>query len=328
VFETGHYRDQRGRKGGAFGRHDGYAASDGVGFGLHNRTFSRRVFTSGVRLSSFTTEREISVMDLRPDISAALVKVAHEINEPRELQTVLNTIVGTAVHSLPGIDHVGITIASKDGRMETLAGTDPFVWELDRFQYQLGEGPCVHAIAVDPVTTVEWAGREQRWPRFMPLAVARGLRSQMGMRLFTERETLGGLNMYSTSSDTIDPDAVHMAELFAAHASLALGHARREEQLSAALLTRKVIGQAIGILMERHALDQDGAFAYLTRVSSHTNVKLRAVAQEIVDQSNDQPRTLGHWNGSPAPRGPDQSPRLRPPGRPRPPESDAVTAAN
>ena len=95
------------------------------------------------------------------------------------------------------------------------------------------------------------------------------------MRLYTERETLGGLNMYSTSSDTIDSAAVHMAELFAAHASLALGHARREEQLSTALLTRKVIGQAIGILMERHGLDEDGAFAYLTRVSSHSNVKLR-----------------------------------------------------
>ena len=94
--------------------------------------------------------------------------------------------------------------------------------------------------------------------------------------------------MYSTSSDTIDPDAVHMAELFAAHAALALGHARREEQLSAALATRKVIGQAIGILMERHALKEDAAFVYLTRVSSHTNVKLRTVAQEIVDLRNDE----------------------------------------
>jgi GAF domain-containing protein len=110
------------------------------------------------------------------------------------------------------------------------------VWELDRLQYELGEGPCVHAITADPVTTVEWAGRDRRWPRFMPLTVAAGLRAQMGLRLFTERETLGSLNLYSTTSDTINPDAVHLAELFAAHAFLALGHARREEQLSAALL--------------------------------------------------------------------------------------------
>jgi len=250
-------------------------------------------------------------MGLRPDISAALLEVAHELNEPRELQTVLDTIVKTAARSLPGIDHVGITIAGSDGHMQTMAGTDPFVWQLDRLQYELREGPCVHAITADTVTTVEWAADDHRWPRFMPLAVAAGLRSQMGLRLFTERETLGGLNVYSTSSDTIDPDVVHMAELFAAHASLALGHARREEQLNAALATRKVIGQAIGILMERYALTEDGAFGYLTRVSSHTNVKLRAVAQVVVDQRNDVSATLGNSNISPVPRGPDRTQRVR-----------------
>ena len=113
--------------------------------------------------------------------------------------------------------------------------------------------------------------------------------------------------MYSTSSDTIDPAAMHMAELFAAHASLTLGHARREEQLSTALVTRKVIGQAIGILMERHALDEDGAFAYLTRVSSHTNVKLRSVAQEIVAQRNDLSKLLGQQHVSLLSRGPHQN---------------------
>jgi GAF domain-containing protein len=96
----------------------------------------------------------------------------------------------------------------------------------------------------------------------MSVAVERGLRSQIGLRLYADHETLGALNLYSTSEDTIDPDVLHMAELFAAHASLALGKVRREEQLNAALLTRKVIGQAIGILMERHELDEDGAFAF------------------------------------------------------------------
>ena len=231
-------------------------------------------------------------MGPRPDIAAALLAASREITRPRDLQTTLDTIVTTAAHSLPGIDHVGITIAGSDGSMKTRASSDPFVIELDVLQYELGEGPCVHAMKVDAVTTVDWAARDRRWPRFMPAAVAKGLRSQMGMRLYNEQDTLGGLNMYSTSSDTIDPDAIHMAELFAAHASLVLGHARREEQLSAAMATRKVIGQAIGILMERHAMDEDGAFAYLTRVSSHTNVKLRGVAQEIVAQRNDQSKAL------------------------------------
>ena len=48
--------------------------------------------------------------------------------------------------------------------------------------------------------------------------------------------------------------------------------------------SRKVIGEAAGILMERYDMDEDGAFAFLVRASSHTNIKLRAVAQELVDE--------------------------------------------
>jgi GAF domain-containing protein len=226
----------------------------------------------------------------RPDIAEALAHVARHINQTRSLESTLDTIVDTAVRSLEGMDHVGITIAYRDGRMATRAASDRLVTVLDQLQYDLGEGPCVHAIHHEPVTRIEHAVHEVRWPRFIPAAVGHGLRSQLGLRLYAERETLGSLNMYSTTVDVIDPDVQHMAELFAAHASIALGRARRDEDLTAALLTRKVIGQAIGILMERYDLDEDRAFAYLTRVSSRSNVKLRDVAKEIVDQRNDATR--------------------------------------
>jgi GAF domain-containing protein len=252
----------------------------------------------------------------RPDIGDALIRAARQINEPHTLQDTLDMIVETAVRSLPGMDHVGITLANRDGTMETKAGTDQLVWELDQLQYDLGEGPCLHAILDEPVTKVEYAFREQRWPQFIPRAVEMGLQSQLGMRLFTETETIGGLNMYSTSFATIDPDVMHKAELFAAQASIALGRTRREEDLNTALQTRKVIGQSIGILMERHGIDEDRAFAYLARVSSHTNIKLREVAAEVValrnDQSRDQSVTAvsrapgSNGNSTKAPRGPQQ----------------------
>jgi GAF domain-containing protein len=218
------------------------------------------------------------------------------MNEPHSLESTLDTIVATAARSLPAIDHVGVTIASRDGKMVTMAGTDRLVWELDQLQYDLGEGPCVHAIHTEPITKIEHARHEQRWPLFMKPAINLGLRSQMGMRLYTERETLGSLNMYSTIADTIDPDVQYMAELFATHASVALGRARREEELNTALLTRKVIGQAIGILMERYDLDENRAFTYLTRVSQHSNIKLREVAREVVEQRKDRTRAHGRMN--------------------------------
>jgi GAF domain-containing protein len=230
-------------------------------------------------------------MVFRPDIGDALLHVTREILEPRSLEATLQTIVETAVTSLPGIDHIGITIASRDGTMQTLAATDQFVCELDRLQYDLGEGPCLHAIRMERLTTIEHASDEQRWPLFMKRAIELGLRSQMGLRLYVESETLGGLNLYSTSSDTLDPDVAQLAQMFAAHASIALGRARREEDANAALTTRKIIGQAIGIVMERYQMDEDRAWSYLARVSQHSNLKLRDVAQEVVALTNDHARS-------------------------------------
>jgi GAF domain-containing protein len=224
----------------------------------------------------------------RPDLADALARAAREINSPHDLESTLDAIVHAAQRSLPGVEHVGISVVHRDGKIETQAGTDQLVWDVDGIQYELGEGPCLHAIeAVDsPVVVVDDLRHDQRWPRYVPRALERGVKAQLGLRLYTEDETLGALNLYSTDSDTIDPELVHVAELFATHAALALGRARREQSLNEGLASRKLIGQAIGIVMERYELDEDRAFGYLVRVSQHGNVKLRAVAQELVDQAN------------------------------------------
>jgi AmiR/NasT family two-component response regulator len=48
------------------------------------------------------------------------------------------------------------------------------------------------------------------------------------------------------------------------------------------LRTRRTIGQAVGILMERYTLTDQRAFAFLTRLSQHGNTKLRRLAEELV----------------------------------------------
>jgi GAF domain-containing protein len=140
----------------------------------------------------------------------------------------------------------------------------------------------------NPVVVVEHARHDQRWPNYMPKAVAKGLRAQLALRLYTEEETLGGLNLYSTCSDTVDPDARQMAELFASHAAIALGRARHEHQLNEALASRKAIGQAIGIVMERYQIDEDRAFHFLARASQTSNIKLRLIADEVIATTNER----------------------------------------
>lgn len=224
----------------------------------------------------------------KQDFAEMLADVARQINAPVDLTSTLEAIVRSATTSLAGIDHVGISMVHRGGRIETMAGTDQLVWDLDALQYELREGPCYESITKVPVLVANELRHDQRWPRYVPRAAKQGVQAQMGIRLFVEGETVGGLNLYSTQVDQIDPDVQHVAELFATHAALELGRARQTEDLNTALSTRKVIGQALGILMERYELNEDRAFQFLVRVSTHSNVKLRDIAQELVDQANNR----------------------------------------
>jgi GAF domain-containing protein len=227
----------------------------------------------------------------QPDLATALADAARAINAHRTLEETLEAIVGSARTSVPGFDHVGISVIRCDGTVETKAATGPLVWELDDLQYELGEGPCVTSIREEPVVVVEHLRDDPRWPNYIPRAVKSGLRAQLALQLYTEEQTLGGLNLYSTSSDTIDADAHRAAEPFAAHAALALGHARRESQLSEALESRAMIATAVGLVMARYQIDQTRAFQYLARASSASKIKLRDVAAEVVSNAE---QAYGH----------------------------------
>ena len=76
----------------------------------------------------------------------------------------------------------------------------------------------------------------------------------------------------------------------AAHASMAAraveerGNLQRlGNDLQQALLSRDVIGQAKGILMERLKITPEDAFDVLRHASQHLNVKLRELAREITE---------------------------------------------
>ena len=213
------------------------------------------------------------------------------MNQKKSLDETLQAIAEVARDSVPGFDQVGISTLSTNGKVETRAFTGDLVLQLDKVQYDLREGPCVETLRDSDVVTAPHIRHDQRWPRYVPEAVSLGVQSQLAVKLYLDEEgTLGGINFYSTVSEEVDPDAEALADLFAAHSAIALGHARERENLNEALHSRKVIGQAIGILMERYAMDEDRAFAFLVRASSQSNIKLRAIAQELVDQHNSKKR--------------------------------------
>src|SRR5580700_10162712 len=81
------------------------------------------------------------------------------------------------------------------------------------------------------------------------------------------------------------PSELHerVTVLLATFAALALAEAQRADQMHDALGNRDVIGQAKGILMERHRVTADAAFSVLSRVSQAENMKLAEIARRFVE---------------------------------------------
>lgn len=124
-------------------------------------------------------------------IAATITKAAKLMDAPAILEETLDAIVRATVETVPGFDHVGISLTHRGGRIETMSVTDQLVWDLDEVQYGLSEGPCYDSIRGASVTVVEHAAQDQRWPSCMPQAVQRGLRSQLAVGLYRDEQSVG-----------------------------------------------------------------------------------------------------------------------------------------
>jgi GAF domain-containing protein len=150
-------------------------------------------------------------------------------------------------------------------------------------------GPCVDAARAGQVFLVEDMRTDQRWPDYAQRAAAHGVLSSLSVPLPFQGATIGALNTYAGRPEAFGEQDVVLAEEIAGWVAVAIGHAEATAQdredldhLRTAMMTRAVIEQAEGILMERHKITEDEAFTILAHASQRTNTKLHEVAAELV----------------------------------------------
>ena len=85
--------------------------------------------------------------------------------------------------------------------------------------------------------------------------------------LISGEKVLGSLSVASPRQRAFDGEALTLIGVFAAHAAIALAGVRYRADMDAALDSRNLIGQAKGILMERHRLPPEQAFTVLVQAS-------------------------------------------------------------
>ncbi|WP_229698334.1 ANTAR domain-containing protein [Wenjunlia tyrosinilytica] len=181
------------------------------------------------------------------ELAADLADAADVLHRANGLNATMHTGARLARDLVPGAEQAEIRVVDRKGQTADIAWTGGGEAEADDYQCQ--------------------ARKDER--------------SSLAYVFPTAARVQCTLTVYSEAGGEFDATALEVGRLVAAHVRMALEVARTIEQLTEAMRTRDVIGQATGVLMERLRLDAREAFATLVRTSQQENVKLRDIARRL-----------------------------------------------
>ena len=233
---------------------------------------------------------------LSSDARSALSELSALLLSTETTEELLQGVAMLSVRALATATTCGITL-EHDGRPRTVATADALAAELDEWQYELDEGPCLQAMRTGEVVSVPDLAEEGRWDGYPAIAMSQGVRSMLSTPLVVDTKPVGVLNLYSRAVAAFDGNDSQLVQLLAdlAAATVTASLRRHDElaltaNLRSALSSRAVIDQALGIVMAQQHCTPDEAFAALRTVSQRRNVKLRTVATEMVTAVQQEPR--------------------------------------
>lgn len=195
---------------------------------------------------------------------------------------------------LLGVDAVGILLTDQQDRLQLVAASTAQAEELELFQLQSEEGPCLDCFATGkPVMCGDLAAHPQRWPVFAAAAGGTGFGAVHALPMRLRDDVIGALNLFSTTTGALNLGTVALGQAFADVATIGIlsERAAREkdllsQQLHLALNTRIILEQAKGILAERRGVSVDQAFLTMRGWARGHNRKLAEVALAVVEDDH------------------------------------------
>ncbi|MEO7982381.1 MAG: GAF and ANTAR domain-containing protein [Sporichthyaceae bacterium] len=192
--------------------------------------------------------------------------------------------------ALLDVDEAGLMLVDTEGRLRVAASSTEQVRQLELFEVQNEEGPCLDCFATGAAVFVDDIVAEPpRWPRFAGAAVDAGFRSVVALPLRLRDETIGALNLFRASPGPLPDSDRALGQALADVATIGIlqerGSRRRAvlaRQLQEALDSRIVIEQAKGVLAERAGMHVDAAFDGLRAFARQHGLRLSEVARRVV----------------------------------------------
>jgi hypothetical protein len=265
-----------------------------VGSGIGSRRRVHRVSATGKKRDPTTDEREARIVntsksqELSLDSRTAMYLQANhfvaDLHQRASFDTpaLLSGLIAGAAESVPGAQYAGITVTQRRRGIETAAATHRYPVMLDEIQGRYQQGPCLTAAALQESVRIDDLVGDDRWPLYRVAALRQTpIRSILAFGMFKEGVSAAALNFYAESPDAFDNESVNLGLIFATHAALIWNMMRRDQQFRVALVSRDIIGQAKGRLMERFDIDAAEAFERLKQMSQDANTPIAQVAQRV-----------------------------------------------
>jgi transcriptional regulator with GAF, ATPase, and Fis domain len=190
----------------------------------------------------------------------------------------------------------GFLLADPLGQLRLLAATTEQARELELFQLQADEGPCVECYATgQPVSIADLHAAAGRWPRFVPAALDAGFASVHAVPMRAAGIVLGALGLFGTDAGKLDDADRLVAQTLAHIACVAIlqEHAPTPStvipQLRSALTSRVIVEQAKGLLRETLDISVEDAFTQLRTYARANGEHLTDIARRLMADRHARP---------------------------------------
>ena len=234
------------------------------------------------------TPRETRVLN-------AVVSLVDTVLEDFDVVDLLTDLTESCAELLD-IAAAGFLLADPLGRLRLLAATSEEARELELYQLQADEGPCVDCYASgEPVSVADLKVATARWPRFVPAALDAGFASVHAVPMRAAGIVLGALGLFGSRPGRLTEADQLVAQTLAHIACVALlqEHAPTPTtvvpQLRAALASRVIIEQAKGLLRETLDVSVEEAFRLLRSYARSNGEHLTEVARRLMTDRLSRP---------------------------------------
>lgn len=222
---------------------------------------------------------------LSPELVAAFDEITSSLTSASDLTDTFTRVATTAERTVTDCHAASVSMMRRSGFV-TMAATDDIARRGDLIQYESGEGPCLSAATDQSVVYTACLHEDRRWPVSAERLTELGVGSMLSARLSVEEDrshTLGSINLYSMDDHAFDEQDQVLVVLLASLTSVVAHHARVRSDLERGLVSRQIIGEAVGILRAQHSASSEDAFGLLVTASNRMNLKLRTIAEQLVE---------------------------------------------